>query len=361
MTAESTRLRADDTAQFRSEAPPFKAGSFTGRALSSAPFYIRDPEALREKLAKAERDGTRMGQVWASVRRRVQAAPPGSFPWFTPFVALVTREPRDIEAARQVIRDYVGTFDQTPYNMGLQFHFWCYALPHARWALYFQWLHSLNAWDPKEAERLGEELIAYQFVNFFYGMRTKPEPECVDNQTMSLCFSNALFGQLFPDSVLARRMARDGARRLPDMLGGFPPSGYSGEGSTYMDHVVGPCVPYVVELLERIQGGDWFSRRLGPCGGSAEAVVRMIAREWMPSGLTLPWDHYGYSLPTRSCIAYGAHRTGDPVYTELLERHAGWTHDVGVGWGYDDIVWSLIWWPERSRSMPPHPDPLPRG
>jgi hypothetical protein len=148
-------------------------------------------------------------------------------------------------------------------------------------------------------------------------------------------------------------MGRDGLRRLPAMIGGMPPSGYSGEGSTYMDHVVGPSIPFVVELLESSDGGDWFTRRLGPNGGSAEAIVRMIAREWMPCGLTLPWDHYGYALPTRACLAYGARRTGNDMYLRLLDRYADWSHEVGVGWGYDDLVWTLIWWPDAvQRAVP---------
>lgn len=316
----------------------------------SSPVYVQDFERLRDKLLRAERDGTLMGRVWASVRRRAQAAPK-SFPWFVPFVAAVTRRPQDLDAARQVIRDYVGTFDSQSFGMGLQFHFWCFSFPHARWSLYFQWLDSLGAWDPAEAAELREKLIEWQFVNFFYGLRTKPEPECVDNQTMSLCFSCALIGHLFGDgpdgSAMAARMLVDGRRRLPAMLGGMPPSGYSGEGSTYMDHVVGPCVPFVVELLERIEGGDWFRRALEPRGGSAEAIVRMIAREWMPNGLVLPWDHYGYQLPVRSCIAYGAHRTGEPLYLELLEKHACWGAEASIGWGFDDLVWTLVWWPEE--------------
>lgn len=318
--------------------------------MSSTPFFVPEPERLREKLARAERDGTLAGRVWSSVRRRARTAP-ASYPWFTPLVALVTREESAVEAARRAIRNYVATFPRVQCSLGVQFHFWCFAFPHARWALYFQWLDSIGAWDPAEAERLRAELLTFQYVNFHYGLRTKPEPECVDNQTMSLAFSNALLGQLFGQgpaaSALAARMRRDGLRRLPSMLGGMPPSGYSGEGSTYMDHVVGPSIPFIVELLEQADGSDWFGKTLPPHGGSAEAVVRMIAREWTPTGLTLPWDHYGYSLPVRSCIAYAAHRTRDPFYRELLERHANWSHDVSIGWGYDDLVWSLVWWPEE--------------
>jgi hypothetical protein len=313
----------------------------------TGPFYLDDLPALREKLARAEHDATPLGQVWAGVRRRAQAAP-AQFPWFVPFVGMVTERAEDLEAARQALRNYVATFPAQTYGMGLQFHFWCFAFPHARWSLYFQWLESIGAWEPAEAEYLRGELITFGFANFFYGMRTKPDPECVDNQTMSLCFCNAVLGQLYGQrSPTAARMGADGLRRLPATIGGMPPSGYSGEGSTYMDHVVGPSVPFIVELLERAHGGDWFSQALPPDGGSAESIVRMIAREWMPGGLVLPWDHYGYALPTRSCIAYGAYKTGDDLFLELLESHADWAHDVSIGWGYDDLIWSLLWWPDR--------------
>ncbi len=313
---------------------------------TSTTFYIDDLPALREKLARASRDGTRLGRVWDSVVRRARNAP-GDFPWFTPLVALAAGEPRDLENAKEAIRSYLRTLDSQSFGMGLHFHFWCWAFPHARWALYFQWLRALGAWEPEEEARLRAEFITFQYVNFFSGMRTKPEPECVDNQSLSLCFSNALFGQLFGgESAIARRMAEDGLRRLPDMLGGFPPSGYSGEGSTYMDYVVGPSIPFVVELLERARGGTWFDRELPPRGGSAASICRMIAREWMSCGLTLPWDHYGYGAPTRSCIAYAARRSTDPFYAGLLERQADWSVDTAIGWGYDDVPWALVWWPE---------------
>ena len=73
----------------------------------------------------------------------------------------------------------------------------------------------------------------------------------------------------------------------------------------------------------------------------------MIAREWMPNGLLLPWDHYGFSIPTRSCIAYAARRGNDPFYSELLEKQANWAFDQSIGWGFDDLVWALVWWPKN--------------
>jgi len=60
--------------------------------------YIQDLDALRAKLARAACDGSAMGQLWLSVKNRAQQAP-DAFPWFVPFVALVTGEPDDVRAA----------------------------------------------------------------------------------------------------------------------------------------------------------------------------------------------------------------------------------------------------------------------
>ena len=318
-------------------------------------FYLGDGSDLREKLARAERDSTMAGRVWSGVRHRARTAPM-QFPWFLPFVATVTRAPGDIAAAAATVERYVASLPVRQLSAGLQFHFWCYAFPHARWMLYFHWLRALGAWSRADMESLRDALLTFQFVNFFGGMRSKPEPDCVDNQTLSLCFSNALAGALFTDEdgvdALACRLREEGARRLPALIGGIPPGGYTGEGSTYMDVVVGPAIPFVVELLERIIGGNWFDRDLPPLGGSAAAVARMVAREWIPGGLLLPWDHYGYSIPLRSCMAYAARRTGEPFYRSLLEHQADWAFDTGACWGVDDLVWTLAWWPDDNTARP---------
>jgi hypothetical protein len=149
---------------------------------------------------------------------------------------------------------------------------------------------------------------------------------------------------------MARRMFEEGFRRLPHMLGGFDESGYSGEGSTYMDQVVGPSIPLVVEFLEEMTHEDWFTKKMPPKNSSAEAILRMVARERMPNGLLLPWDHYGFQLPVRSQLAYAAGKTGDSLYYNLLEN-SDFSFDIGVGWGLDDLIWTIIWWPEEKPEL----------
>jgi hypothetical protein len=324
---------------------------------TDAPFLVDDPARLRRDLAEAEAAGTRRGSLWAAVRRAARASPRG-FPWFTPFVALVTGERGDAAAAADVLRAYASRLSALPFTSGLQYHFWCFAFPHAKWCLYFQWLCTLGAFEPAEARALEERLLQFQITNFLYGMRTKPEPECVDNQALSLCLSNALTGTLFASGekpwAMAALLRDEGMRRLPSVLGGIPRSGYTGEGSDYMDCVIGPAIPLVVELMERTGHGTRLEHRaFAPSGVTPIQVLRMVAREWLPCGLLLPWDNYGYKMGVRSAMAWAAARTGDGEFSRVLEDRAAWSYDIGVGWAYDDLPWTLAWWPGAGRTRQP--------
>ncbi len=302
--------------------------------------FLGNLEALKRKLARSD---TAAGALWQTVHTLARGNP-DAFPWLCPFAAVVSGEPELVEAARRQIRRYVGTLEQEQLGMGVQFHFWCFAFPHARWSLYFKLIDEVFGWEPRERESLLGQLMEFQFINFFYGMRTKPEPECRDNQTLSLCFSNALFGYLFGDEPelgsLARRLGEDGFRRLPGLLAEHAASGYSGEGSTYMDYVVGIGTSLSLELLRLATGHDYFPE--------AEPVLRMIRREWLPSGLLHPYDHYGYTWPSRATIAYLTARTGSGYGHELLNLAAAANTDLKIAWGFDDWVWTLIWQPEAA-------------
>ncbi len=320
------------------------------RVLGNDPFLFDDVDDLRARVAADRLGGGRRTELWNLLRNSARNAP-ADFGWFVPFVAVVTRDPDDIERARQVVFTYLDKLDPMSFCSGLQFHFWCFAFPHAKVALYFQWLCTIGAFSEDEQERIADQLVAYHFVNFYYGMRTKPEPECVDNQALSLCLSTTIVGYLFSQgdspSEMAKLMLRDGLRRLPGLLADMPPSGYTGEGSSYMDCVNGPAVPLAVEVLERITGrSGLLFERLGAQGAQPVSVLRMVARSFMPGGLLLPWDNYGYQFGVRSTLAYGARRTGEPIFRRVLETECIWTYDIGIGWAYDDLVWTQIWWPE---------------
>ncbi len=315
------------------------------------PFFIDDIDALRQSILALEGQGGRRAELWRLLKNSARSAPL-NYPWFTPFVALITREEQDIAGARQVLRTYLGKLEPMTFSTGLQFHFWCFAFPHAKWSLYFQWLCTLGAFEAFEQEEIRQQLIQYHFLNFFYGLRTKPEPECVDNQALALAFSNALIGAIFAQgekpSAIAQQMLADGMRRLPTMIGDLPLSGYSGEGSSYMDCVNGPAIPMAVELLERMSGEKGLLYRAFTAGGCQPInVLRMVAREWMPGGLLLPWDNYGYQFGVRSPITYAARQSGEQLFYDILAKECIWTYDIGIGWAYDDLVWTLIWWPDQ--------------
>ncbi len=310
------------------------------------PLFLEDTDALRRDLL--ETDGRR-ASLFAMLLRSVRAAPE-NFAWHAPFAALVTRDPADIDAARRMVRIYMEKLEPMSFCSGLQFHFWCFAFPHAKMALAFQWLCTLGAFEPDEEERIRRRFVEYHFINFFYGLRTKPDPECVDNQVLSLALSAALVGVLFGEGEApgetARLMRDEGLARLPGLLGAMDPSGYSGEGSSYMDCVNGPAIPLAIELLERTGGETGLLDRPFPPGGARPGdVLRMVARSFMPGGLLLPWDNYGYQFGVRSTLAYGAKKTGEPLFAWLLENACIPTYDIGIGWAYDDLPWMLAWMP----------------
>ncbi len=317
--------------------------------MDNTPFLIPDIDAMRAEVLALDAQTGKRADLWRLLRSSARSNPDG-FGWFTPFVALMTRETQDIENARGIVFTYLSKLEDMDFCSGLQFHFWCFAFPHAKVSLYFQWLCTIGAFSAEEQREIAARLAGYHFLNFYYGMRTKPEPECVDNQTLSLTLSSTLVGRLFAQEPGVERMAalmlRDGLRRLPTVIGEMPPSGYSGEGSAYMDCVNGPAIPLAIEVLEAITGErDLLHKPFPPGNARPIRVLEMVARAFMPGGLLLPWDNYGYQLGVRSAVAYAARKTGRSLFRRVLQEECTITYDIGIGWAYDDLVWTLIWWP----------------
>ncbi|MFW5856796.1 MAG: hypothetical protein ACOCX4_02875, partial [Planctomycetota bacterium] len=306
-------------------------------------------DAIRAKLDRAERDGAPLGNIWRTLRRETQAAP-DAHAWYTPFVAAVTGDEALRQDAKRIIARFLEYAELGPLGSGVQFHFWCFAFPFARWAIWFDLLRRLGAYGEREAEETAATFLRLQLRDYHSGLLTKPHPECVDNQAASLCLSSVVLGTLFADGpgdgTLAMELREEALGRAEAMIGGMPASGYSGEGSTYQGVVVAITIPFFVEFLERAVGGDWFDRPCAPNGTSAHDILRMTVRLWQPSGLLLPWDDYGYQFGCKAPIAFLARRTGEGAYLRILEDAANWNDNPSAGWGFDDPVWALVHWPE---------------
>ena len=306
-------------------------------SVNENPFYIDDIAELRNKVLGSKNETVK--RIWRRIDSGVRN---GGYPWFEPFGALVTQDENFTERARSTIEEYASSLENLRYNPGVHFHSWCFAFPHARMCLYFQWLYTMNAFSDEEAQELAAKFISHQFLYHHSCYRVKPYPETVDNQTLSLAISDALIGYLFGNkpfnSRIARLMFEMSIRRVEFVLEEMGKEGYSGEGSTYMNHVIASCIPLGTELTERIYKRNCFDK----CRNAAE----MTAREIMPDGFSLPWDHYGYILPTLQCLAYNSRRIDPAKYSKLIEKHTDYANSVITGWGFDDLVWTLIWYTE---------------
>ncbi len=307
-------------------------------------------DALREKIAHIEATGGRRLDLWNAMLRLSRGNPQGN-PWFLPFVAVMTGDPALVAEAKKAIANHIDTA-QDKGSTGYLFNIWCFAFPHCRWALWFDFMRRADYYAKEEADELAAKFLVIQFRDNLAGLRVKPDPECVDNQTASLVLASYLIGSLFIDGPgnghLARLLRDTAAPRLEAMIGGMPPSGYGGEGSTYQGRIVAFAIPLLLEALEHLRGEDLFEAPLATRDASAASVLRSTRNLWLPGGLLLPWDDYGWQFGMAFPLAYLAARAKDPLCCRMLERDANWSrfNGSGAGWGYDDPVWTLIYWPD---------------
>lgn len=312
--------------------------------LNQKPFYIDDIDGLRKKILNTHDEF--ISQLWSGIKHKAKQ---GGYPWFEPFAAIISDGDADYPRAVVAVKKYAASLENLRYNPGVHFHSWCFAFPHARWALYLQWLYASGAVSTGEAVSIAEKFTAHQFMYYYSCFRVKPYPETADNQTLSLAISCALTGYIFGNppfnSKIAQMMFCESIDRVEFVLGEMGKEGYSGEGSTYMNHVIASCIPFGTELLERIYKKDCFEK--------CRSVSETMAREIMPDGLALPWDHYGYILPTLQCLSYNARRTNEKKYTSLLKNYTDYAFSVITGWGFDDLVWTLIWYHDGEKESKP--------
>jgi len=310
-----------------------------------------DIEKQRGKLKRLESKNTQMAEVWRSIQRFAREKPAEN-PWLLPFVAVIDEKPDDIANAKKAIDDYLAKAEDKG-DRGYLFNIWCFAFPLCRWAIWFDMMRRAGFYTKEEADDIAAKFLMIQFRDNHSGMLVKPFPQCVDNQAASLVLASYVVGSIFADDCpgngnIARKMRDEAAPRIEAMIGGMPNSGYSGEGSTYQGLIVAFAIPFLTEVLEDLRDKKVFDTPLWPKNTSPKKILEMTKRLWMPGGLLLPWDDYGYQFGIRFPLAYLAHRTGDKQCMQMLEYSANWsrTNIVSSGWGFDEPIWSLIFWPE---------------
>lgn len=311
---------------------------------------ISDLPGLRKKLSEADSSGNKMGSVWRCVKRLAYEEPRKN-PWYLPFVAVIEDDKKMVELAKSAISEYLDGMEKSG-SRGYLFNIWCFAFPHCRWAIWFDLLRQAGYYTKEEEDEIAARFIVIQFTDNYAGLMIKPYPQSVDNQCAALVLSCYIVGSLFADSPgsgnMARKLRDESAVRLEAMIGGMPKCGYSGEGSTYQGRIVAFAVPFLTMVLEDLHQKNLLDAQLQPNGTSPKDILEMTARLWMPGGLLLPWDDYGYQFGISFPLAFLADRSGEPQYLRMLEQSVGWSrlNIVSSGWGFDEPILSLIFWPE---------------
>ena len=190
-------------------------------------------------------------------------------------------------------------------------------------------------------------------------MRDKPEPECVDNQALSLCLSTTLVGYLFSRGPQPSPNGRDYAAGWP-----APAPRDARRHATEWVHGRGQRLHELCGRAGRAacrRGAGtcrWLPTTCLRCPSSRAGEARQTCCGWsptsfMPGGLMLPVGQL--RLPVRHALDPGlrcaAHGARDLFY-EVLDNEVIWTYDIGIGWAYDDLVWTLIWWPAGHPTPP---------
>ena len=248
---------------------------------------------------------------------------------------------RLFEVAESVAEREKGDWCQT--------HCWCDAFPFARWLIFYDWIRDSDVFSPADHAFLAERFLYYLWAHPFQRLKARAiEGTPCNNQNGAMGFACALGGYLFGikhgDHARARSLLALGLPHLRRFLTAFPRGGYSFEGSTYMSDVNALVIPLGLELMEAVTGEDLLDHRENAGCASPREVLCAIMRLAAPSGLLLPWDHYGYSRAnSTTAAAYLAYRTGDHRPLRFLEGLGALEEPAHVGWGFDKTLWTLFW------------------
>lgn len=317
--------------------------------------FVPDAAALRRKLLSAA--GT-LGTYWQQLDWVSQHYGEGD-PQFPEYCALTYLLKGDVELARR-IKPWLMALPEPycerkadDYRRGqLVMHSHCFRPQLCIGAVYLDWLRDSGVVSEEEAESFHQGVMDFVYSTGgqggLHGLPFGGGQQSAGQS--SILALGVLYGCLRGDDPRAREMVSYVLAAFPESIGGFPPGGYSSEGSTYMGQICSPGLVLLCELIEQLTGEDIFFKRYPPGDVSIYDMLRANFIQQSPAGLLLPWNNYGSDvvqslMPT----VYLAAKTGERRYLDAVAD--AWGRNRHRMWLQDDKLWCLLLWPDEMKDF----------
>ena len=274
---------------------------------------------------------------------------PRLFSAYTVLTALLTGEAEDRARARAAAFDWVERREEIQLSVEAQVHSHVISAPLGRWAIYVDWMLEGGLLTAEEGTPLLAALLDHAQVIPLQHLQSR---RCdFDNQMLANAFSAAAVGYVAGirrgDSALGRRIMEVGLGWLRGLFGCLPPGGWTGEGSTYQEHVVMPLVAWSGLLMQHITGEPVMEQGVAPARVPLTDVLRLGLHLIGPGGLLPAWDAYGFQTASvKAPLVWLARHTSDGEALAVIADQQMWARTTLPAWELDDRVWSLLWWPE---------------
>ncbi|MHB9131351.1 MAG: HEAT repeat domain-containing protein [Armatimonadota bacterium] len=270
--------------------------------------------------------------------------------WYSPYTvltALVTGEAADRERARQAFLRFADLQAEGEISVDAQYHTHVVTAPLGRWALFYDWIADLGWFSPEEDQHVREYFL--HFGNIFALQHVQSRRLDFDNQVLANAFGAMAVGYVLGykrgDSALARRMYHSGLTAVQMLLARIPTGGYSGEGSTYQEHVVEPLTLLSALLVEETTGVPILTGET-PMALAVQNMLSLSYESLGPSGLLPAWDDHGFQAATHKMVlTYLARFTGESRPLAAIRDLHLWYRQTSPAWEMDDRLWTLLWWP----------------
>ncbi len=203
-------------------------------------------------------------------------------------------------------------------------HLWIGAAMAAHIAVAMDWLAVEGLFTKKEIDQMGSHFVE-GFWRYIYphlkGKGRSPyfhEPINQDSAMVAGCLViGYLFGAKWKRDPRARRMYNDALTQAGNLMWQSSPSGFDGDGFTYMRQIQPPVLTLISMVIHWVEGVDYYFTEYGPGSCSIAGFMEKLLRFTLPSGYSFPHGRYGYvTMWNHYSQAYAARRTGNSLYLE---------------------------------------------